>query len=146
LKDQGFTEYSGFAPKSTQATSTDFIVGKELNVKLKGLSTLPSVKDVRGGKKTGAGAFMDAVITDMDAWLKKNPEKLHEKWLEGKTKSTTSETRGLLYQAAQIKWSILVGQVWCSEFKTLDEDTLTVKIGGANVEGKIELREIEIKV
>lgn len=146
LKDQGLTSYNGFQPPSTQAASKDFIVGKELDVKLKGMSTLPSVKDVRGGKKTGAAAFMHDTITEVDAWLAKSPEKLHKDWLEGKTKATISEVRSLTYEATKIKWSILVGQVWCQEFKSLDENTLTVKIDGKDVVGTIELREVEIKV
>ncbi len=146
LKDQGITEHNGFSPSSTQAESKDYILAKELDVKLKGMSALPSVKDVRGGKKTGAAAFMATTIDEVDAFFQKNPDKLHKDWIEGKTKSTISEVRGLMHQATKIKWSILVGQVWCQEFKSLDENTLTVKIDGANVEGKIELKEVQIKV
>ena len=146
LKDQGITAHNGFQPPSTQAESKDFIVGKELDVKLKGMSTLPSVKDVRGGKKTGAAAFMHETIEQVDAWLGKSPPKLHKDWLEGKTKATISEVRGLMYEATKIKWGILVGQVWCQEFKSLDANTLTVKIDGKDVVGTIELSEVEIKV
>ena len=148
LKDHGFT-YNGFSPKSTFAPSTDFIMGKELEVKLKGYSTLPSVKDVKakmGGKMNGPTTLMAIVIKDVENFFKNNPKNLHQKWLTGQTEAQIAKTRGLIWQTAQIKFSVIVGQVWFTEFKSLDENQLTVKIGTEDVVGTCELREIEIKV
>jgi hypothetical protein len=150
LKEQGFT-YNGFAPKTVAAASTDFIMGKELEIKLKGYSTLPSLKDVKakvdaGGKLNGPATLMAIVIKDVENFLKKNPKNLHPKWLAGQTEAQIAKTRGLIWQTAQIKFSILVGQTWFQEFKSLDENQLTVKIGTEDVVGTCEMREIQIKV
>jgi len=148
LKDQGFT-YNGFAPKLTFAASTDFIMGKELEVKLKGFSTLPPLKDVKakmGAKMNGPATLMAIVIKDVENFLKNNPKNLHQKWLTGQTEAQIAKTRGLIWQTAQIRFSIIVGQTWFSEFKSLDENQLTVKIGTEDVVGTCELREIQIKV
>jgi hypothetical protein len=148
LKDNGFT-YNGFAPKMVQAESKDFIVGKELEVKLKGYSTLPSLKDAKakmGGKMNGPTALMAKVINEVDDFLKKNPKNLHEKWLTGQTQAQIAKTRGLIYQTAQIKFGIIVGQVWFNEWSSLDENTMTVKIDGQEIVGVCEMREIEIRI
>jgi hypothetical protein len=47
LSEMGLTEYNGFNPKVKSAESTDFYIGKELDVKVKGLSALPKVSDVQ---------------------------------------------------------------------------------------------------
>lgn len=150
LKDQGLTS-NGFSPKSVQAESKDFIMGKELEIKLKGCSTLASVKAVRekiAGKKklNPCDQFMSNAIDEVDDFIKKNPKNLHEKWLTGQTQAQIAKTRGLIYQTSQIKFGIIVGQVWFQEWKSLDENTMTVKLDGQDVIGTCELREIEIKI
>lgn len=150
LKEQGFT-YNGFAPKMVQAESKDFIVGKELEIKLKGYSKLDSVKAVKekiksGKKLNGPDTLMSIVIKDVDTFLAKNPQNLHEKWLTGQTQAQVAKTRGLIWQTAQIKFGILVGQTWFNEFSSLDENTMTVKIDGQEIVGVAELREIEVKI
>jgi hypothetical protein len=150
LKDQGLTN-NGFSPKSTQADSKDFIMGKELEIKLKGCSKLDSVKAVREKitakkKLNPCDTFMSNAITEVDDFIKKNPKNLHEKWLTGQTQAQIAKTRGLIYQTAQIKFSVIVGQVWFTEFKSLDENTLTLKLDGQDVTGICEMREVEIKV
>jgi hypothetical protein len=52
----------------------------------------------------------------------------------------------LIWQTAQVKFSVIVGQTWFQEFKSLDENQLTVKCGGYDIVGTCELREIQIKV
>lgn len=150
LKEQGLTS-NGFAPKSVQAESKDFIMGKELEIKLKGCSKLDSVKAVRekiAAKKklNPCDTFMSNAITEVDDFLKKNPKSVHEKWLTGQTQAQIAKTRGLLYQTSQIKFGILVGQTWFNEFSSLDENTMTVKIDGQEIVGVAELREIEVKI
>lgn len=153
LKDQGITESNGFAPKMVQAESKDFYVGKELSVSLKGFATLPSVKDVKermakAGTKplTGCAALMADVITECEGAFKKLPASKHEQWIKDKVKHTVATVRGLLHQKAQTQFAIIVGQTWFSEFKSLDENTLTLKLGGEDVIGKVEQNEVEIHI
>jgi len=147
LKEQGIT-YNGFSPKTVQAESKDFIIGKELEIKLKGCSKLDSVKAVKEktGKKNPCDVLMSDAIDAVESYLKKNPKNLHEKWLTGKTDTATAETRGLIYQTAQTRFAIIVGQVWFQEFGSLDENTLKVNVDGQEITGIAELREVEIKI
>lgn len=149
LKEQGITEYSGFSPKMVQAESTDVIRGRELNMKLKGYSTLPpvaKVKEKAGGKLNGPETLMAKALLEVEEFTKNNPNKLHKDWLTSQEKLAIAQTRSLLYQTSQQKFSILVGQVWFKEFKSLDETSMTVKIGETEVTGTAELREVDIKV
>lgn len=157
LKEQGFTDYSGFSPKSVQAESTDFYMGKELHVSLKGLSSLPSVKEVKEklakGKVNPAGALMVPYVEEVEGFLasdiyKKAADqaKVFEAWLDGQQKAATKKVRGLIFDLAQIKFSIVVGQTWPSEFKSIDENTLKITVDGNEIEGKIEMKEVEVRI
>lgn len=157
LKDQGFTDYSGFSPKSVQADATDFYMGKELKVSLKGLSKLPSLKEVKeqmGKNKVNAGgALMVPTVRLVESFLasdiyKKAAEKdkILTTWLESQTKAAKAQTRDLIFQIAQTTFSLVVGQVWFNEFSSLDENAMSITVNGAALECKAEMREIEIKI
>jgi hypothetical protein len=157
LKEQGFTDYSGFAPKSVQEESTDFYVGKELHVGLKGLSSLPSLKEVKEkmakGKVNPAGALMVPYVEEVEGFLasdiyKKAADqpKVFEAWLDGQQKAATSKVRGLLFDLAQVKFSISIGQIWPSEFNSLDENSLTITTDGVTIEGKLEMKEVQVRI
>ncbi len=166
LKTQGITEFNGFNPKMTVAESVDFITGKELDIKLKGYSTLPKVEDVRTkvkqiadgkGKTTsnikpvklnGPESLMAEAIREVDAFLASKPEKLRKDWLTGKQKALIAETRGEIYEMARVKFAIIVGQVWFADCATLDDKTLSdvVMPDGTKVTGTAELSEIQIKI
>jgi hypothetical protein len=126
-------------------------MGKELTVALKGYSSLPPVEKVKEklkakGKLNGPESMMAEAIDLVETFLKKNPKSVHEAWLTGQAKITTAAVRGLMHQATQIKFAVIVGQVWFSEFKSLDENTMTVKCDGKDIAGTLDLREIEIKI
>lgn len=151
LKLQGLTDYSGYSPKQVQAESKDFYLGKEMSVSLKGYSTLPSVKDVlakaSAGKLKGPAALMNDTIGEVEKFFKKTSDSsLCEKWLDGKQKATQAEVRARIREAAQIKFAIVVGNSWFSEWKSLDENTMTLTLDGETLDGKIEQREVEIKI
>lgn len=153
LQNQGLTDYGGFAPKQVQAESTDFYMGKTMEVKLKGFASLPSVKDVKeriakGKTLTGGAALMAPVIKEVEEWLAKNPKKANqEAFLDGKQKAMTAEVRGLLIEKAQLIFSIIVGQVWFSEWSTLEENTMTFKTAEmGDILGTIEMKEVEINI
>jgi hypothetical protein len=151
LSEQGITD-GGFSPKNQVAAPVaDRYTGKELAVKLKGLSTLKTVNDVKdklakGKALTGCDAMMGAVIVEVEAFLAKNPANVHEKWLEGKVEAAKAAVRGLIHQLAVQKFGVIVGQNWFSEFSSLDETTLVVDIDGLKIEGKFEMREIQIEI
>lgn len=146
LKEQGLTS-GGFSPKTVAAAASDYYMGKELNVKLKGLSTLPKVSDAAEGKsKNQCAIWMKEAIDEIEAYFKMAPKHLHEGWLLGLQKVTVNTVRALRYQTSQLKFAVIVGQTWFSEFKSLDENTLAMKINGKDVSATFELREIQIEI
>lgn len=153
LKEQGLTEYSGFNPKMVQAPVKDFYMGKELEVKLKGMSSLPSVnevlKNITAGKKLNAcSEMMQKHMVDAETFLgsKAKDDPNAKKWALGKKGVYTAETRALLYKTAQLKTSILVGQIWPKDLGSMDNTTMTVKIDGKDIVGTLAMREIQIEI
>ena len=152
LKDTcGITD-GGFAPKNQIAAPvSDRYTGKQLSVKLKGLSTLKSLKDVRekmaSGKLTGCDAMMAEVIATVDRHLAAESDiGRQEAWLTAQADAAKTTVRHLIQKMAVMKWSIVIGQTWPTEFKSLDETSYIVTIDGNKIEGKFELREIEIEI
>lgn len=159
LSDLGIKDY-GFSPKVTLAEATDFYMGKELQVAISGLSSLPSVKSVidkLDGKKklTAREAVLTAAIEEVRGFIdapahKKVPEKTRNEllhvWLTTRKRDTITLCRKLMREIAQIKFSVIVGQTWFSEFASLDENSLTMRLDGQDVNCTANLREVEIKI
>lgn len=162
LKEQGFTDYSGFSPKSVQAEATDFYMGKELAVKLAGLSKLPSMKEYKEqltkGKLNLGGRLMKSYVDEVEAYLKssdytgsKDQEATFTKWIDDKARDAVKRTRGLLFEISRIKFAIVVGQTWFNEFSSVDENSLKVKVKAASkeeieIDAKVEMKEIEVRI
>lgn len=166
LKEQGFTDYSGFGPKSVQAEATDFYMGKALELKLKGYSTIPSLNDFRKqatkGKLNAPAELMRPYVEEIDDFLKSpaylkaaDKDRVFEAYLDGQQKAATKRVREILFEMAQIKFAIVVGQVWFTEFSSIDENQLTVKVRRnptdpkspeIDVEGTVVMREVEIRI
>jgi len=157
LKNQGFTDYSGFGPKVVQAEATDFYMGKELSVSIKGLSSLPKVADVKakmGGKMTPGIALMAPYVKEVEAWLASdaytkapNKDEAFISWIDGKAKESINKARQFIYEIACIKFAIVVGQVWFSEFASLDENSMTLDFGDLKgVLCKVDMKEIQVKI
>lgn len=145
LKEQGITD-NGFSPKSAVAESKDFYIGKELEVKLKGLSSLPKVDDAKAGKGGQNGAWMKAAIDEIEKHKKANNETAHALYVADRQRAITRQTRGLIARMAMQKFAIIVGQIWPKEFASVDENTLTTKIGGREIQGQIVMSEIEVHI
>jgi hypothetical protein len=163
LKEQGFTDYSGFSPKAVQAESTDFYIGKELGVKIAGLSKLPSMKELREqiakNKMNGGGTLMAIYYREVEKYLDSDAyknaadkDKLFETWISDKAKKAVSETRSLIFAMAKIKFAIVVGQVWFKEFSSVDENSLKIKVrpepkaDEVELDCKAEMKEIQVKI
>lgn len=157
LREAGFTDYSGFNPKSVQAESTDYYVGKALEVKIKGLSSLPKVDEVKKKieaikadpkgkvKHTTGTALMAPFVEDCEALEKTAPPDLVQQ-LDVRAKQAVSDARRRIFEIARIKFSILVGQTWPTEFATIDENSITMDFGGQKLECKLDLKEVEIRI
>lgn len=154
LKDLGITD-GGFNPKSVQAESTDVYMGKEMEIKIKGLSSLPSLKDVKAkmdAKPTPSIALMAPYVREVEAFIKNDVAKASdgnvvlERYLETKQKEARQTVRGLMYQMSQSKFAVLVGQIWFSEFKSMDENSLELTIDGQKLACSVVVSEVEIKL
>ncbi len=155
LKEQGFTDYSGFSPKSVQAEAKDMYLAKELKVSLKGFSKLPSLKELKEmiakNKMNASGQLMLPYLKEVEDFLSSAAytkaaakEKVLEAWLDGQMKDARSKTRKLIYEIARTTFTLIVGQVWM--FDSIDENTMTIEVDGVKVECKAEMRETEIKI
>ena len=149
LKEElGITDYNGFSPKVASVESGDYYLGKELLVKIKGLSTLPSVKDVKEkmlkNKLTPSASLMVDVIKEVEKNLSDDDLKQgFEKWIDDKLEEVRKQIKKLLYEISQIKFAVIVGQVWFKEFDSLEENVWTLE---NKVQCTIELKEVEVKI
>lgn len=145
LKEQGFTEYSGFAPKSVVAEAKDFYMSKEMSVSLKGLASLPTLKDVKDrmakGKLTASASLMAQFVTEVESEIGGATGEPAIKLIEQKVEAQKAKVRDLIFQKATALFAITVGQVWPSEFKSIDDNTLTMSFDGSDVECKLEMLE-----
>ena len=159
LKDQGFTDYSGFGPKVVQAESTDVYRAKELSVSIKSFSAIPSLnefkKQAAKGKFTPSASLMESAFKDTEAFLTSNkigvaPDAADlakaEAWLKAKAKTLDGQRRGLISAKAQQIFSVIVGQVWFSEFSSIDENSMTLTLDGQKLDCKVEMREVDVKI
>jgi hypothetical protein len=164
LSDHGLTDYNGFSPKETARASTDFYMGKQLDVSLKGFASLPTVKEViermakltsppPGGKGkptkplSGGAALMAGAIKEVEAFLAaEKKESLREQWITGKQQAAVAEVRSLALEKAKTLFSIVVGQVWFAEWKTLDENTMDINTELGPIKGTIEMTDVQVPV
>jgi hypothetical protein len=157
LKEQGFTDYSGFGPKQVQAEARDFYMAKELSISIKGFSSIPSLnefkKQAAKGKLTASAQLMAPAFKEVEDFLAskvytsaKNQDKLFETWLDGQFKATQAEVRKLISEMAKSKFSIVVGQTWPTEFKSIDENSLTLTIDGVALVCTLNAKEVKVEI
>jgi hypothetical protein len=151
LAELGIKDY-GFSPKTVLAEATESYYGKELAVAIAGLASLPTVKAVEDKmadpkkKLTAREQLLVPAIKEVQDAAKTHKEARLESWVTGHKVSTIRNVRQMLREIAEIKFSIIVGQVWFKEFTSLDENTMTLKIDGQDIGFTANLNEIEIKV
>jgi hypothetical protein len=133
-------------------------MGKELKVSLKGYSKLPSLKEVKDQiakkKLNGPGALMAPTVTLVEDFLasdfyqkSKGNSATLEVWIDGQAKAAKEKVRKLIFQISQTTFALVVGQTWFQEFSSLDENSLTLTLpGGATVECKAEMKEVQIRI
>jgi len=72
LDEHGITDHSGFKVETTAAPPVDFSIGRALDVKIPGFSSLPSVKEVRERMEAQAKA---SAVQDPDAPFGRSSQK-----------------------------------------------------------------------
>ena len=140
LRGIGITD-NGFAPVHTkQAAVKDVYNARALVVRMKGFSSLPSVKEVRAMKKIAprAHAMAEALRTHSGETVAVLQKRLEE---------TVADARKMTVDQARTRFSIIVGQVWFQEFASVDENTMTLPMPGVgDVEFSACMEEEEVEV
>ena len=71
---------------------------------------------------------------------------LTQQWLDSVVSATVKAIRHDQFQLARIKFGILVGQSWFSEFSSIEENSLKVNVGDREVEFVFEQDEVEVSI
>ena len=154
LKEAGFTDYSGFSPKQVQAESTDVYTAKELSVAVKGFSSIPSLNEFKKqagkGKFTASAALMAPAVKAVETFQGtvdgKDPVKF-EAWLKAQAKSLDVQRRKLISDKAQSVFCTIVGQVWFTEFASIDDTKLSFKASdGTPLECEVTAKEVQVRI
>lgn len=149
LSSQGIRDY-GFSPKTSKAESTDIYMSKELNVKIKGLSSLPAVeatiKKVADGKKLNAADFlMNEAIKQYNDDASILDAKQLEKYIVDETKHTIDRVRLVESALSKVMYGVVVGKGWFADLD-FEETSKTITEQGFSFDVTIELEEKEIKI
>ena len=160
LKTIGITDYNGFAPLTDAEESTDFYMSVNLETKIKGFSSLPKVEDVITKLKDGkplkpvelimsdaVKKYMAQLESEMYLSLS-NEQKIGvlKTYLITKSDILNKKRRKALQEIAQIKFSLILSKRWFSEFKTFDENKLSLKLDNQDLEFTFDLSEKEEKI
>jgi hypothetical protein len=160
LKTIGITDYNGFSPLTDAEESTDFYMSVNLETKIKGFSSLPKVEDVIAKFKSGTalkpneGIMADAVKkyqaqleSDIYKSLSEEQQKgVLKTYLETKSDILNKKRRKALQEIAQIKFALILSKKWFTEFKTFDENKLSLKLDGQDLDFTFDLSEKEEKI
>ena len=160
LKEIGVTDFNGFSPKVVSAESTDFYMSVNLLTKIKGLSQLPKVEIAVAALQAGKSLKLsELVMADAikkyqaqlvsDIYLSLNEEQrkgVLKTYLETKSGILNKQKRKVLQEIAQIKFSLILSKKWFTEFKSFDENKLSINIDGQDLDFTFDLCEKEEKV
>lgn len=147
LQSQGVGR-NGFSPPVEKMPATDFYMAKEFDIKMKGLSSLPSVKDVlekssKGGKLTPSALLVKAGLDHADGHMKKSMKDAAKvSWLDEEIKALKQDLVAVRSDIQETKFAVILGKKWFDEFTSREKNTLT--LGGIEYtlsvgETKVEL-------
>lgn len=160
LKEIGITDFNGFAPKVTSAESTDFYMSVNLATKIKGLSSLPKVDDVVAKIKSGAPlkinewVMADAIkkyIAQTESDIYKTLSEEQQKgvlktYLETKSNILNKQKRKVMQEIAEIKFALILSKKWFTEFKSFDENKISLTLDGQSIDFTFDMSEKEEKI
>lgn len=162
LKTLGLTDHGYAPPKTAQVETKDVYTAKFLIVRMKGLSSIPSVKEVREQREKNrvknAGYEMAVCLAHFDEFMEATRgmnaagKKDAGEALLARLDAAQREVRRLIVEQAKTRFTIITGQVWFAEFSSLDLDDSTMTLGASgdglpfDVEFSAELVEKDIPV
>src|ERR1035437_9015933 len=160
LKTVGITDYNGFAPLTDTEESTDFYMSVNLETKIKSLSSLPKVEDVVAKLKSSASLKLSELVmsdalkkyqkqTESEMYLSlSNEQKIGvlKTYLITKSEILNKAKRKVMQEIAQIKFALILSKKWFTEFKTFDENKLSLTLDKQILEFTFDLSEKEEKI
>ncbi|QOE31931.1 von Willebrand factor type A domain protein [Salmonella phage ISTP3] len=158
LSANGIRDY-GFSPKTSSVESTDVYMSRELNVKIKGASSLPSIasvikKQTDGKKLNVADQLIANALAEYNAFVKspmitsvpeETQKKLIESWIGDAAKAAINEVRALNKTLSKVVYGIVAGHGWFTDLD-LEESTMDVEVDGVKYTVTAELAEKEVKI
>lgn len=158
LSANGIRDY-GFSPKTSSVESTDVYMSRELNVKIKGASSLPSIasvikKQTDGKKLNVADQLIANALAEYNAFVKspmitsvpeETQKKLIESWIGDAAKAAINEVRSLNKTLSKVVYGIVAGHGWFTDLD-LEESTMDVEVDGVKYTVTAELAEKEVKI
>jgi hypothetical protein len=158
LKEQGVTDYNGFAPRTTEEKIGESYMSTELNVELEGMKSMPAAKGTwdkyQAGKaltnreeimREGLREYSDFINSAFYTGASDSAKTgMLKSWLLDKQKQVVAKVREYQNEIAQIKFAIILGQVWFREFKSLDENRIEIEVNGKPISCTILLENKEV--
>lgn len=155
LKQNGITDYNGFSPKTTAAESTDFYMSVNLFTKVKGLSSLPKVEDVIASMAKGpitkpSEWVMAQAIAEYNQQLSsplfasmtlEMQQTVLQNYITTQSDKLNKARRAALSEIAKTKFSLILSKKWFKEFKSFDENKLTLLLDGHQLDFTFEMTE-----
>lgn len=147
LETLGIRDY-GFNPPSTRAESTDVYISKEMPIKIASYSSLPSLNKVnedfsKGKKLNPAAALIAKYISEVESVKAEKSESDFLEWLKNEQTQNLVEKNKLMREMSVIKFAIIVGQTWFSDYESGDK---VVSYKGVDYTVSTELVEKEVNI
>lgn len=151
LSENGLRDY-GFSPKVERAESSDFYMSKELNVKIKTLSSLPAVNAVQ--KKVDTNKKLNAADHVMYAAIQdyRTAERIYgddkeslKGYLVEQTKQTINEVRELENALSKVVYGIVLAKSWFCDLD-LEDTSMKIEYNNFMFDCSIELEEKKVLI
>ena len=156
LSSKGIRDY-GFSPLTDAVEPTDFYLAKEFNVKIKGLSSLPSVaavlKKIEGKKNLNLGDQLMAKMIKSFTQFRESDmvksssvgQQMLETFIKDETKAAIDEVRALNKELSRVLYAVVVGRAWFSDVD-FQNPVVEIKHGDDTVQVTFELTDTEVKI
>lgn len=151
LYDIGLRDYGFTPPVKTVKSGDDSYMSKELSVKIKGLSSLPSIKAVRD--KVAANKKLNLADHLIYKWLVKYEDILNtltddvkDTVLTKESKAVIADVRTLQKKLNQVMYSILIGKSWFIGCTDIDSTAKDVMHDGYQTTVNVVVETKEIKI
>lgn len=147
LETQGVGR-NGFSPPVEKLPVTDFYMAKTFDIKMKGLSSLPSVKEVleksaKGGKLTPGALLVKSGLDHAGQHMTKSTKDSAKlTWLDEEIKALKQDLVAVRSDIQETKFAVILGKKWFDEFTSREKNVLT--LGGVEYSLVVEEEKVEL--